>query len=97
MSVMEIVNQVKTMPAAEQLKLFKEIHQLEAEQHILEQLNLLDGANQAEFFSPVLSNEDMDYVSQVYAEEKGNSSEKRFVPVPETQFACADPHVSNSA
>ena len=71
MSVMEIVNQVKTMPAAEQLQLFREIHQLESEQRILEQFNLLDSASEAEFFSPVLSNEDMDYVLQVYAEEKG--------------------------
>ena len=71
MSVMEIVNQVKTMPAAEQLELFREIHQLEAEQRILEQFNLLDGANKAEFFSPMVSNEDMEYVLQVYAEEKG--------------------------
>ena len=70
MSVMEIVNQVKTMPAAEQLELFREIHQLEAEQRILEQFNLLDGANKAEFFSPMVSNEDMEYVLQVYAEEK---------------------------
>ena len=62
MSVMEIVNQVKTMPAAEQLQLFREIHQLESEQRILEQFNLLDSASEAEFFSPVLSNEDMDYV-----------------------------------
>ena len=71
MSVMEIVNQVKTMPAAEQLELFREIHQLEAEQRILEQLNLLGGASEAEFFSSVLSAEDMDYVLQVHAEEKG--------------------------
>ena len=71
MSVMEIVNQVKTIPAAEQLQLFREIHQLESEQRILEQFNLLDSASEAEFFSPVLSNEDMDYVLQVYAEEKG--------------------------
>lgn len=71
MSVMEIVNQVKTMPAAEQLRLFREIHQLESKQRILEQFDLLDNASEAEFFSPVLSNEDMDYVLQVYAEEKG--------------------------
>ena len=71
MSVMEIVNQVKTMPAAEQLELFREIHQLEAEQRIFKQFNRLDGANKAEFFSPVLSAEDMDYVLQVHAEEKG--------------------------
>ena len=37
MSVMEIVNQVKTMPTAEQLELFREIHRLEAEQEILMQ------------------------------------------------------------
>ena len=68
MSVMEIVNQVKTMPAAEQLQLFSEIHQLESEQRILEQFNLLDSASEAEFFSSVLSTEDLDYVLQVYAE-----------------------------
>jgi hypothetical protein len=68
MSVVEIVNQVKTMPAAEQLELFREIHQLEAEQRILEQLNLLDDANAAEFFNPVLSSEDVNYVLQVHAE-----------------------------
>ena len=68
MSVMEIVNQVKTMPAAEQLQLFREIHQLESEQRILEQFNLLDSATETEFFSSVLSTEDMDYVLQVYAE-----------------------------
>ena len=68
MSVMEIVNQVKTIPEAEQLQLFREIHQLESEQRILEQFNLLDSASETEFFSPVLSTEDMDYVLQVYAE-----------------------------
>lgn len=68
MSVMEIVNQVKTMPAAEQLQLFREIHQLESEQRILEQFNLLDSATEMEFFSSVLSTEDLDYVLQVYAE-----------------------------
>ena len=71
MSVMEIVNQVKTMPAAEQLQFFREIHQLESKQRILEQFNLLDSASEAKFFSSVLSSEDMDYVLQVYAEEKG--------------------------
>ena len=71
MSVMEIVNQVKTMPAAEQLQFFREIHKLESKQRILEQFNLLDSASEAKFFSSVLSSEDMDYVLQVYAEEKG--------------------------
>ena len=68
MSVMEIVNQVETMPAAEQLQLFREIHQLESEQRILEQFNLPGSATETEFFSPVLSTEDLDYVLQVYAE-----------------------------
>ena len=35
MSVMEIVSQVKTLPAIEQTEFFKEIHRLEEEQKLL--------------------------------------------------------------
>ena len=39
MSVMEIVNQVRTLPQAEQLEVFKEMQQLEQEQKIMVQFS----------------------------------------------------------
>ena len=39
MSVMEIVNQVRILPQAEQLEVFKEMQQLEQEQKIMVQFN----------------------------------------------------------
>ncbi len=41
MSVMEIVNQVRTLSQVEQAELFQATHQFEEEQKILEQFNVL--------------------------------------------------------
>lgn len=42
MSVLEIVNQVRTLSQLEQAELFQAIHQFEEEQKILEQFNVLE-------------------------------------------------------
>lgn len=68
MSVMEIVNQVRTLSQAEQSELFTQLHQLE-ESTKFQQLEqaLVDqyAGHELEHFTPVLTTEDMDYVVKV--------------------------------
>jgi uncharacterized lipoprotein len=73
MSVMEIVNQVRTLSQAEQSELFMQLHKLE-ESTKFQQLEqaLVDqyAGHELEYFTPVLTNEDLDYVMKVFEEEK---------------------------
>jgi uncharacterized lipoprotein len=73
MSVMEIVNQVRTLSQAEQSELFMQLHKLE-ESTKFQQLEqaLVDqyAGHELEYVTPVLTNEDMDYVMKVFEEDK---------------------------
>ncbi len=68
MSVMEIVNQVKTLPSIEQAELFKEIHRLEEEQKLLMQYqDLLEQPIQKQFIE--IPEEQADYVLALLEKE----------------------------
>jgi uncharacterized lipoprotein len=73
MSVMEIVNQVRTLSQAEQSELFMQLHKLE-ESTKFQQLEqaLVDqyAGHELEYVTPVLTNEDMDYVMKAFEEDK---------------------------
>jgi uncharacterized lipoprotein len=73
MSVMEIVNQVRTLSQAEQSELFMQLHKLE-ESTKFQQLEqaLVDqyAGHELEHFTPVLTTEDLDYVMKVFEEDK---------------------------
>ena len=73
MSVMEIVNQVRTLSQAEQSELFTQLHKLE-ESTKFQQLEqaLVDRyvGHELEYFTPVLTTEDLDYVMKVFEEDK---------------------------
>ena len=73
MSVMEIVNQVRTLSQAEQSELFTQLHKLE-ESTKFQQLEqaLVDQyvGHELEYFTPVLTTEDLDYVMKVFEEDK---------------------------
>jgi uncharacterized lipoprotein len=73
MSVMEIVNQVRTLSQAEQSELFMQLHQLEKSTKF-QQLEraLVDqyAGHELEHFTPVLTTEDLDYIIKVFEEDK---------------------------
>ena len=73
MSVMEIVNQVRTLSQAEQSELFTQLHKFE-ESTKFQQLEqaLVDQyvGHELEYFTPVLTTEDLDYVMKVFEEDK---------------------------
>jgi hypothetical protein len=75
MSVMEIVNQVRTLSQAEQSELFVQLHELEEMnkfQQLEQELVAQYAGHEFELFTPVLTNEELDYVMRVFEEEKAN-------------------------
>lgn len=68
MSVMEMLNQVKTLPQAEQAEFFREIHQLEEEQRILEQFNVFAGEPMQDPVIEIPENQ-VDYVLKLLEQE----------------------------
>jgi uncharacterized lipoprotein len=74
MSVLEIVNQVRTLSQAEQSELFVQLHKLEesAKFQQLEQVLVNQYAgHELEHFTPVLTTEDLDYIMNVLEVERG--------------------------
>jgi hypothetical protein len=69
MSVMEIVNQVRTLSQVEQAELFQAIHQLEEEQKILEQFNVLTREPMQDPVIEIPENQ-VDYVLKLLEQEK---------------------------